>query len=394
MRTQKSSPPAKRIYYVGYYDTLEHADEARGSVPAATDKMDYIMDVLTEVGYEVEIVSASITRGRVRLPGRVSEVRPGITLRLFPTLPWGNKFRRVASVLYSKWQIFNFLVRHIARDETVIVYHSLAYNRVVRMAHRIRRFHFISEMEEIYSDVISASAQARRTEIRSVSSAASFILPTDLLSTVLNRKKVPEVVIHGSYNREPTLPPHPALTQPEVHVVYAGVVNKDKGAFRTVDAARFLPANYHVHILGFGREEEITALKEHIVRVAPKAKCQVSYDGLLRGTEYKQFLQTCVVGVVGQIASATYASTSFPSKILSYMANGLTVVSDRFDAVENSALGESLIYTKGDGAEDLAEAIKCAASEERESRQILEDLHTRFAKELRALLSTHNPNQD
>ncbi|WP_182353582.1 glycosyltransferase [Flaviflexus huanghaiensis] len=385
METAKSDSATKRILYVGYYDTPENRGEMRGSVPAATDKMDYIMDVLTELGYEVEIVSASITRGTTRRPGKVTEVRPGVYLRLFPSLRWGNKFRRVTSVLYGKWQVFSFLVRGAKRGENVIVYHSLGYNILVEIAHLIRGFRLILEIEEIYADQTRKSRRTRWAERVSISRADGYLYSTDLLERTVNKKKRPRVVVHGNYRVSNG---NGVKAEEEItRVVYAGVIDSIKGSFRVVEAAQFLPSEYRLHIIGFGDKDSIKMLRQRISDSNKCSQCKISFDGLLRGVEYEEYLQACKIGIVGQSGDSSFANTSFPSKILSYMANGLTVVCDRFDAVETSALGDALVYTSGDSAEELARAIIFAASHTRDSRQILMELNTRFLTELRDLLT-------
>lgn len=390
LMTRKKSPQSNRILYVGFYDTPEHSHESRDTAPAATDKMDYIIDVLTEIGYEVEIVSASVTRGKRRQPGRVTEIRSGVWLRQFPTLPWGNKLQRIASVVYSKWRMFYFLLRHTKRGENVVVYHSLGYNQLVEIAHRLRGFRLVLEVEEIYADQTIKSTPTTWMERLTIARADAYLYSTQLLRSAIDHGDRPHVVVHGTYRPAPTVANSLAPVDDKVHVVYAGVVDTHKGSFRAVDAARHLTGDYRLHIIGFGSNAAMKGLQDRIETVNKESKCQVSYDGLLRGVAYESFLQSCRIGVIGQSGRSTFANTSFPSKILSYMANGLTVVSDRFGAVEQSALGNSLVYTTGESAEHLANAIMRAATEPRDSRQVLLDLHSGFAAEMRELLLSQN----
>ena len=83
----------------------------------------------------------------------------------------------------------------------------------------------------------------------------------------------------------------------------------------------------------------------------------MSYDGLLSGEEYIRFIQSCDIVLSTQNPDAAFNATSFPSKILSYMANGLRVVSIRIPAIEQSAVGDALFYYDRQTSEEIAKAI-------------------------------------
>ncbi|MRR30216.1 hypothetical protein EG834_07815, partial [bacterium] len=59
------------LKYVAYYDTPSNASQGRTYALSATNKMDYLLSVLNRIGYEVEIISASHTRGSRSQPGKV-----------------------------------------------------------------------------------------------------------------------------------------------------------------------------------------------------------------------------------------------------------------------------------------------------------------------------------
>ena len=49
-----------------------------------------------------------------------------------------------------------------------------------------------------------------------------------------------------------------------------------------------------------------------------------------------KFIQKCQIGLCTQNIDAAFNTTSFPSKILSYMSNGLEVVGVNIAAIKNS----------------------------------------------------------
>ena len=70
------------------------------------------------------------------------------------------------------------------------------------------------------------------------------------------------------------------------------------------------------------------------------------------------FLQKCDIGLSLQNPEASFNMTSFPSKILSYLSNGLRVVSIRIPAIEQSSVGDLLYFYDIQTPEAIANRIK------------------------------------
>ena len=193
-------------------------------------------------------------------------------------------------------------------------------------------------------------------------------------------------MINGTYHAEPDR--HVSFNDKKIHCIYAGTFDPTKGgAAAAAAAAEFLPENYHVHILGFGTEEQTEYLKKQIAEVPKKAKCTLTYDGLKSGEEYIQFLQKCQIGLCTQIPDAKYTETSFPSKVLVYLANGLRVLSVRIPAVEQSSVGDMLYYYDEQKPEKIAEAIQSIDMNlPYDSRERLEMLDKKATKDIQELL--------
>ena len=174
----------------------------------------------------------------------------------------------------------------------------------------------------------------------------------------------------------------------KIHCVYAGTLDLRKGgAMAAAAAAEYLPDCYHIHILGFGNREQTDCLREQVNRIAKKSKCGISYDGMLSGEDYITFLQSCDIGLSTQNPDRVFNATSFPSKILSYMANGLQVVSVRIPAAEGSAVGEFLHYYDQQTPEAIARAIQSVdLTDEEDGRQHICNLDIQFAEDLLVLL--------
>lgn len=376
---------ARRLKYVSYYDTAANRAENRNYSRAATDKMDYIIGVMNRLGFVVDVISASQTTNRTSCSGKVVSLGGENTLRLFHSLPWGGKARRISSVIYTRAALLLWLLRHTERGEGVIVYHSLGYASVIRLAHLMRGFRLILEVEEVYGDVTGKDRDLR-AEQRLFRRADAFILPTTLLGRAVNDANRPQVIVHGRYASEPSR--GMSFADGRVHVVYAGTFDPRKGgALAATTTAEFLDRQYHLHILGSGAQADIQTLTDCISAVAPKTECRLTYDGLLEGDDYVDFLQTCHIGLSTQRRHADFSETSFPSKILSYLSNGLHVVSVRLRAVEESGVGDLPEYYDEDTPQAIAEAIMAIdPSQPYDSRQRLHELDMVFEQALRDLL--------
>lgn len=374
-----------RIIYVGFYDSASNSAESRTSHLPATNKMDYICTAINAAGREVLIVSPSRTANRRSYPGRVSVLNEMVSLKVFRTLPWGNRLQRAMSILAGNAFLFMFLVRDVGRRETVIVYHSLSLMRVVRLAQRLRGFTLVLEVEEVYQHVVQVSAATARAEWATLRNADAYIFSTELLNESVNPSHRPHITIHGTYQVEPDRGSR--IPDGRIHVVYAGIIGFQKGASLAASAAGFLDSRYHVHIAGFGEEREIQRLRDQVAEVGRTSECRLTYDGLYRGDDFLDFLQGCDIGLSTQLPEARFSDTSFPSKVLSYLANGLAVVSVRIPAVEQSKVAGEITFYDGQDPEVLATAIRSVQfPRARDSRALIERLNAEFIDDLRLLL--------
>lgn len=369
----------KKIFYISYYAPPSDT-EKRNAVLSAVNKMNYICESLEQNGCEVEIVSASQALEKRFCKARSEKITEGTTLKLFSSLPNVNKIVSLVNRAYIKSQMFFHMLKNTKRDSTVIVYHSLGYMSLVKLLKKLKGFRLVIEAEEVYGDVIG-NAKAREKEYEFFKIADSFIFPTELLSEKVNTEKKPEAVIYGTYHIAKDMPK--LFTDGKIHCVYAGVLEPRKGADTAISAAEYLTGDYHIHIIGFGRDEYIDRINKLISDVSEKTECTVTFDGKKSGDEYLQFLQSCQIGFVTQNSEAAYNGTSFPSKTLSYLSNGLKVVSVRIKAIETSKVADLIYFYDGDDPKDVANAVKSINStDDYDSRQEVEKLGYEFEKEI------------
>lgn len=374
----------EKIFYMAYYNST-NSGERRNAVLSSVNKMNYICEALENNGYNTEIVSASGTTEKKFCKSKKVKLTDKTTLKLFSSLPRLNRIVSVIDRVILKTKLFLYMIKNTNKDSIVMVYHSLGYMSLVKRLKKLKGFKLIIEAEEIYGDVIGDEKTSQK-EYEFFKIADAFIFPTELLSEKVNTEKKPEVIIYGTYHIEKEMPK--LFSDGKIHCAYAGTLDPRKGgAIASAESALFLNENYHIHILGFGNEKEKAETLNTIDSISKKSKAKITYDGLLSGEEYIKFIQSCDIGLSTQNPNGKYNDTSFPSKILSYMANGLRVVSVRIPVVEESGIGKCVYYYDEQTPENIAKAIKSIDfSEEYDSRKTIGVLDKAFICNLKTML--------
>lgn len=377
----------KHIKYFAYYDESA-TDTNRNIVLSAVNKIDYIIHSLNRIGYSVDIVSFAGLNGTGFSTSPSEKRQLGLnTLQLFRAFS-GPKvlqpiFRSYMALSFILWIIFN-----CKQGEEIIIYHSLGYTSIFNFLQKFKQFKIIGEVEEIYQDVQNDfSAKKKKEEYVFFENCSKFIFPSCLIEKKINIKNRPYIIVHGVYNIENTRT-HKALDDKH-HVVYAGTFDHNKGgAQAAILATQYLPKGYHVHLIGFGTEKDTQDIKNMITQISTFIDSTLTYDGLVRGTEFNQFLQKCCVGLSTQNPEDAFNDTSFPSKVLTYMSNGLAVVSYRINVLTTSSLDPYIYYAKENTPKAIAEAIIHAVESPNSlsSLMILQQLNENFLSDLSNLL--------
>ena len=374
------------MLYIGYYNDEAHDNEKRNCALSARNKMEYIFKILSRK-QKVTVVSASTFSGTDNFSGRKEKVNNNLTITYFPAYCWrGGKLRKLLTLVKSRCNLFWWMLKNCGFHETVIVYHSLDCMWLVKSIRRLKRIHLIIEVEEIYSDV-TCDKKRRAKELNYFKLADGYIFSTESLHKVVNIENKPYLVINGVYSTEPQIEEKPF--DEKKHVVYSGTLDANKGGAKfAVESALYLNHNYHIHILGFGTEQQVENINNFIKDIQRKTKAQITYDGVLTGKDFSSFLQKCSIGLSTQNPDGIYNSTSFPSKILTYMANGLKVVSSNVSVVKESVVGDMVTYYDENTPRAIANVIMEADNIEIDTRARLKQLDREFAISLEHLIDS------
>jgi len=373
------------LYYIGYHNCSAIEDEERITAPAAVNKMNYIISALVEAtGKELEVVSPAETRAHRIIKGKKQKIQNGVMLKTFLSFSSRHKMFRALGHLCTRASLLCYLYKNVQGDDHIIVYHSLALIGVVKFLKKRKKCKLTIEVEELYSDV-TENAKLKQKEIKYLQIADNFIFITNLLRKEVNAEKT-SIISHGTYRSIPDY--KHCFDDDKIHVAYAGTFRQVKGgALTAISAAEFLDENYVLEVLGNGSDTDIQAVKDRIGEVSQRTKCKINYVGFKSGDEFNSYMQACHIGLSTQQAEAKFNATSFPSKILMYMSNGMRVVSVRIPAVETSAVGGYVYYYDNQDAKEIATVIKSVVfNDQYNSRYLLDDLHKDFLQQLRLLL--------
>ncbi len=374
--------------YFGYYADEKKQNSVNCTL-AAINKMYYISTRIVDIDGKTEIISA-VSPLEGEQAAEIYELNRGINIRYFKASASPNKVINVIKRTFNSIRLFSWAYKNIKQGETVVVYHSLGYMNLFKLLKKLKKFSLILEVEEIYADVLD-NQKLRKIELQFTALADAYIFPTELLSKVVNKERKPEVIIHGAYNIEmPVDNIVKVNASNQKHILYAGTFDSKKGGvYAAINAVKYLPENYYMHILGFGTEDDIHKVEQLIGEVNYESVAKISYDGLKSGEDYVRFLQSCDVGLSTQNPNASFNDTSFPSKILSYFANGLKVVSVRIPVVETSKIGDLVFYYDEQNPIAIANAIieACETEMSEDVRNRIIKLDANFTADLKMLVN-------
>ena len=374
------------VYYVAYYNT-KGEEKKRVANYAGEDKIDYICDVINRIGEDVTILSNTKSTIRKYLKRTEFEETKSKKIIMFSSLPSVNGIIHALDVLYGYVQLFIYLIRRVKKDDVVLVYHSLGYRNIFKYIRKLKKFKYVLEVEELFK-YINAANSFKKKESIIFKYPDAFLFSNSILEKEINKESKPAVVVNGIYKNEQQ------ITKKENNdkqiIVYAGSLEKQKGVDYIIKEliikAEYLDKKYEMRIIGFGSKNDIKRVNNLIEMISKKTKCRIIYDGVYKGKEYLNYIQKCDIGICIQNPNDIFNKYEFPSKVFSYMSNGLSVVINRLEQIENSDISNYVTFVDGTDAKKIALSIKTALKNSYDTKKILEVLDEKFKNELRIII--------
>ncbi len=374
-----------RIKYFCYYD-FQDVKKPREGVQAASSKIDYIIDAINRCDIKVDIISKSgISSKGFNLDFGGIHYKGINTLRHFFSFGCNGNVLRVLSRWLQNVHFFLWTLFNVKRHEEIIVYHSLGYCRLMCWIVRLKSCVIIGEIEEFYQDVHTYSSSLCRAEKQFINTCEKYMFPTAIMNTKFNLNHKKFIIVHGVY-KQVTISEQ-KFQDGRIHVVYGGTFDPQKGgALAAAGIGRYLNEKYAIHICGFGSETDKAKIINIINDVNRHSESKTYFEGYLSGEQYAKFIQKCHVGLSTQNPSGAFNETSFPSKILVYMANGLDVVTVDIPVVRTSLVSNYLYFYKEQTSKSIADTIMNVKIGTQQHNKMLNVIDQQFVNEIKKIL--------
>ena len=340
-----------KVYYIGYYIEEKYSKILYSNVPGRL-KMQYVNDRLTQVGYDVEIISLNHRENK-------GKVKSTDKIKYYFSLPFKNKYvKRINMFLMQIQLLFTFLFR-IKKEDVIVLYHSYTFTHFFNKLRKIKKVPIIIEVEEVYGFSATGHRPYLDAELQDIKLYDKAIFVNDYIPVELDFLNKSYVVSYGVVNLVPPLQKE-RFKDGKIHAMYAGTIEQRKlGAYSAVKAAEFLPDDYQVDVYGFGSKDSLNKLSELISDINTKAGWEkVRYMGYRSSNELSEIMTMYDIGLSTNVMEPDFANNTFPSKIITYMSHGLSIVSGYAKAFDGIELSEKWSFFYEYTPEAIAEAIK------------------------------------
>ena len=351
--------------------------------------MDYIANVVHDLGYRVNIVSPSyIVDNSITKSEEINiELDDDIVLTLTPSFGAKNKLQKVLRVFQSRWWLFTYLLKNTNKDSKVIVYHNYELAYPVIFAKFFKKFKLILEIEEKYSMVWKLTPfQKHKENLMLKYGKNNSMVVSEVLAEKLGIKD--PIVSYGSYNvySGETLQKYHSNS---IRLIYTGSIDKVKGsAYLALEVMKYLPPNYELKLSGpiaKGESQSFINKINDINIFCGRKACE--YLGILDDNKYKELLLSANIALNLQ-NDGDFGQFLFPSKILTYLSYNLPVVSTKGESIVKSSVANLITFSDGYEEESISKAIQSICIDKNIDRRVqLEQLSVTFKHKLKTILS-------
>ena len=374
----------RTIKYIAFYSNEK--DRYPQSL-AAIDKINYVCEVLENAGFRVELLSLCDVSLNAPKQSYQGQLLKHSQLFLPKTYYKKNWLKKIQYRLLRDRSRLSFLNKHIDSGDIVLAYHSLPVLRYVSRIKKKKEIKCVLELEEVYSKLRHSNSNPKKIEKeeRLINQCDAFLFSSEVLKEGFRSgfNLRPSAVINGVYHANRILPKNERLKR----IVYAGGFAPERGVDAVIELSQYLPRSYSIHILGSGTVEETKRVINLISNVKSDSCCSVVFHGEKRGEEYTSFLQSCDIGICLQNPEDDFNKYEFPSKVFSYLSNGLYVVSTDIIQLQKSPVYDYITIAPSNRLEDVAKAIMSMNVDElKNPAEILEYLDKKAVQDIKQLM--------
>ena len=319
--------------------------------------MRYVAKKVIESGNQLSVLSLADKKKKFFYRKRVG-IQDNIPVIYTGGCGGKGKIARFLNAWIKKIQFCFYIIVKCKKDDTIILYHSVPYTKLMAQLKRYLSRKVICEVEEVYGYSAVEDKAWVADEIEAIKMMDRFIFVNAGIPKSLHITPEKYVISYGVCD----VPKRKVgrLNDGKIHVVYAGTIeNKKIGAFTAVETAQYLSEQYVVHIIGFGKQDVLKALQDRIQEINKfdGNHASVQYDGYKSGDELDQFLFQCHIGLSSNVMRPNFANNSFPSKVITYMCHDLSVVLGYAEAFYSVPEAKKWTFYMSYEPQAIAEAI-------------------------------------
>jgi hypothetical protein len=374
------------VHYIGPYQDSTQKHRNLLVQISGVSKMDYIISSLQKAGFYIKVYSTAPTKNtffchfpRFRFqPDQSSEINYIDTFG-GPTIV----FKALAR-LWSLLQLFYYLLG-IRSDEIILVYHVYQYRYVVNFIAFFKKKKLFFEVEEIYNVLWRASSKKQLSEIKYLKKADGYIFVNDLIGAQCKLDNKPHVICYGDYRVKSM---GNKIDDGKIHLVFSGLIgNKESAIQYSLEVIKLLPANYILHITGYGMDVSLRSLQDSISLINYDLNREaIIYHGCLDDLSYKELLSTFHIGLATSELNSNESMYMFPSKVMAYLGLNLVVVATPLICLMDSRVSKIVNFSENNSPLSIATTIQSINSVAINNIQTLNYLNESFISDLKALL--------
>lgn len=358
----------KKIVYISNFFSEDIKERNSKGNLASNAKMKYIVNALNNAtDNKVVLLSPGLGSKKGYSPSKTIYDKNGFVKHYLPLLRFskGKTSFGLSATLFSNFFLFLWIIKHIKKNDTVVVYSAPWINPIMILLRLIIKFNMCLEIEELYYTNSNLSKFKKLIYILiekvSINISDSFILACEDIKLLLNRtiSKSNFAVCYGDYQTIfcDSEKINEKLTEIPF-LLYSGSIDVERGVFVFLESLNYLQLEkFRVIITGYGKQFDLNRLSKKITELQLDG-INIQYLGALEENEYNEVLSKSIICISPQVVANSFSSASFPSKIIKYISHGNFVVASDMSTVKKTNIATYINFYSNDDPKELAEQIK------------------------------------
>jgi glycosyltransferase involved in cell wall biosynthesis len=298
-----------------------------------------MLRILSESSLFDRIYLISQGRGRQRGYYAARTIDKGSHTAVYlPILSYG-KFLCNLSALFTTTA---WLVRHVRKQDVVVVYNCDPTITPLLLARPLLRFKLLVQYEELYRGLGLKYIPRQVVERIGAKVADGFIVSNtgivDRLHLNLDRNRL---AVASGYMPSYRSLNHEAVSKGKdaanLTLLYAGTLDEARGIKGFIQSFLRVQCQARLLITGSG------PLQSYVRDIANRHK-NIAYLGVLSEDEFATVLRDADVCVNPQPSEHKFADSSFPSKVVNYLTHGKIVISSRTPSLVKSRYSDMVLF--------------------------------------------------